>query len=408
MTPGLERMSVCLEAMGLRRLPGVAVQIAGTNGKGSAAAFLDSLARAHGLSTGLYTSPHFLTPRERIRVDGHMLAEEQWLELAETVWASGRAEPLTYFELLTAMAAAAFARRSVGLAVLETGLGGRFDAVTALDADLVLFSRIGVDHQAVLGRSLEEIAADKAGAMRPGGLAVSTEQRPEVWDILARRARETGTRLVPAASVVSWDPSTGAVRAATDAAILEAEGLRPGLAGPHQHANAQLALAGWLLVARSAGWPATPEACRRGLGRVHHPGRMQAVPFAAGRHPALILDGAHNEDGFLALTEAVRTMDRKPGCVVFNMLRDKPLDQVAPAVLALTEGPIYVPELTDNPRALPAWETAALLGSRARPADGVESALCAALEHPGPALVCGSLFLLAEFFRLRPDCLEPA
>ena len=145
----------------------LAVQVVGTNGKGSTASFLAALARAHGLRVGLYTSPHFVSVRERIMVDGRALPENEWVACANLVWRAGGQE-LTYFEFITALAVAAFARAGVELGVWEAGLGGRHDATTVLPVDLVLFTPMSLDHEAVLGSGLAAIAEDKAAALARG------------------------------------------------------------------------------------------------------------------------------------------------------------------------------------------------------------------------------------------------
>ena len=161
----LTRMETALSRLGLSRPPFVVAQIVGTNGKGSTSAFLDSLSRAHGCRTGLYTSPHFLSPCERIRIDGVPLQEDLWPELATEVYA---ARPdLTYFEFLTVLAILAFARQGVQLAVMEAGLGGAHDATTALASDLTCFAPVAMDHAAILGPTLRDIALEKCGAIRP-------------------------------------------------------------------------------------------------------------------------------------------------------------------------------------------------------------------------------------------------
>jgi len=399
---GLERIEAALEALGLTTPPYGLVQIVGTNGKGSTATFFASIAAAHGLKVGLYTSPHFLCPSERIRVlkasGGRPLDDALWLEAANHTFAaaSARLPPnsLTYFEFLTAMALYGFAAQRVDLAVLEAGLGGRNDATSALVHDLVLFTRIGLDHCHILGPSIEAIAADKAAALKPGGRALSAPQPAAAWCELEATALRVGAGLV-----LAYDQEV----------LSRHRSLRLGLAGPHQLQNAFLAMAGWVDIAQGLGRRPEAAACNRGLTRARIPGRFQCVPAAAGI-PACILDGAHNPDGLEALAHALAATGQRPAALVFTCLADKDLAAMAPAVASLTSGPIFVPELTGQPRALPAREVAAALAAYTGPRVAAVASLAAALEAAAgaglsPVLVCGSLFLLAEFFKLRPECL---
>lgn len=164
MDMGLSRVRRAMAALGLTRPPFRVVQILGTNGKGSTAAFLASLCTAHGCKTGLYTSPHFVSPEERIRIDGTPWPGARWPEPANAVMAA--APDLTYFEFLTVLALLVFAREKAEVAILEAGLGGRYDATTAVDADMLCFTPMAMDHKDVLGPTLTHIATDKAGAVR--------------------------------------------------------------------------------------------------------------------------------------------------------------------------------------------------------------------------------------------------
>ena len=396
MRPGLERIASVLKRLGLLALPCPAIQIVGTNGKGSTAAFLAALGAAHGVTTGLYTSPHFLDPRERIRIlepgatpEGRMLKEKAWLDAANRVLEAG-GEELTYFEILTAMAGYAFQQAGAGLVVLEAGLGGRFDATTAFRRDLVLFAPISLDHQSILGNSVERIARDKAGALRPGQIALTGPQRPGAMRSLEEAAAEAGVPLLRTDGLPEL--------AGTDIPLT---GLP--LAGPHQGDNARLALAAFSRISRRLELPMTPEACRTGLSRTRLPGRMQRVPAAPGLHPELLLDAAHNPEGLRALARTLEETGIVPGALLFTCLADKALEEMAPLVRGLTQGPILVPEMADNPRARPAAQVAVALGPHARVVEDMRQALATLSHAQEPALLCGSLYLLAEFYKLRPD-----
>lgn len=382
---GLGRMEAALANLGLSRPRFRAVQVVGTNGKGSTSLYLAEAARAHGLRVGLYSSPHFVSPRERVLVDGRMLDEASWTRLGNEVLAASRERGLTYFEFVTVLAALAFERAGADLAVLEAGLGGRHDATRALPADLVVVTPVGLDHVGVLGDTLGAIARDKAGALRPGGPALSALQHPEADAALRAEALAVGARLLSLADAPGFVP----------------RGLRPGMIGPHQHDNARLALAAWRLLAREAGWPVDDAACARAAAGAQLAGRMQRVPGDS----ELILDGAHNPHALAALALALEAEGLRPACVAFGCMRDKDLATMVPMVAALTDGPLLAVGLPDLERAMPAPDLATALGPRAR-AVADAAALAASLDDiPGPLLVCGSLYLLGEFFAARPDCL---
>ena len=386
----LERMERGLRALELDAPPYVAAQIVGTNGKGSTSCFLASLGKAHGITTGLFTSPHMISPRERIRINGATLSEERWVELAGRVFPA--TPDLTYFECVCLMAVLAFAEEKVQLAVMEAGLGGRFDATTALPANLTCFTPIGHDHMDVLGPGLRDITRDKAAAMRPNVPAITARQEPEVLDWLLDAARRIGSPLSQAEDLcalpIDWEL---------------------GLPGKHQLTNAALALAAWTELARRNGWPMREDLAREGLEKAFIAGRLQRIP-ASRALPDLLLDGAHNAPAFAALREALREMDIRPRAVIFSCLADKDLANIAPLALDLAGGaPLLIPPLAVGKRALPPERTAAAFGGAARVMPGLEAALRVAGQgNPSPqspVLVCGSLYLLAEFFTLHPEYL---
>jgi dihydrofolate synthase/folylpolyglutamate synthase len=443
MRPGLERMRSVLGSLSLTRPPCAVVQVAGTNGKGSTSVMLASLGLEYGLTVGLHTSPHFLSVRERVRVNGEMLSEATWASLGNTIVAHG-GSCLSYFEFVTCLAILAFAEAGADLAVMETGLGGRFDATTALEADLVLFTPIGLDHQAVLGRTLPEIARDKAGAIRQGRPVVTAPQRPEAMREIERAAGGRNARLVEAASEKHLREEEK-----------QEDSLSPGLAGEHQKINARLALTAWRVLREGtlfgrtrtgaaqdfAPQDSAPE-CREkaALAKAWLPGRMQFVPHLPSPAPVeknacpglpsaapcpegwppLLLDGAHNSHGLAALGRSLARAGIAPAAVIFSCLADKHPAEMAPHLRVLAAGPIFVPPISGNPRAMSPKVLAALIGLNAVPAASFTEALKRAAGHMAgrvpeaftdaadrvPLLICGSLYLLSDFYALRPDCLE--
>jgi dihydrofolate synthase/folylpolyglutamate synthase len=386
----LDRMERGLRALDMCSPPYVAAQIVGTNGKGSTSSFLASLGKAHGISTGLFTSPHMISPRERIRINGEMLSEERWTDLARRVLPA--LPDLTWFECVCLMAVLAFTEENVQLAVMEAGLGGRFDATTVLPADLICFTPIGYDHMDVLGSSLRDIASDKAAAMRCNVPAVTARQDPEVLACLLDAGRRIGSRLLQAEDIaipLDW---------------------KLGLRGAHQRANAALALAAWRELAGRHNWPLCDALAREGLEQAFIAGRLQSIP-AHGALPHLLLDGAHNTPAFAALGAALRELGIRPCAVIFSCLADKDLDGIARQALDLAmDAPLFIPPLSAGKRALPPERPAAAFGAAAQVMPSLEAAVTAAglreTSPQSPVLICGSLYLLAEFFTLHPEYLD--
>jgi dihydrofolate synthase/folylpolyglutamate synthase len=291
------------------------------------------------------------------------------------------------------MAVLAFTEHRVEFAVTEAGLGGRFDATTALPADTVCFTPIGRDHLHVLGPELRDISADKAAALRAGALAVTAEQTPLVLQCLTGASRRVAAPLLPA-----------------DESLLPA-GLRLRLAGPHQQRNAALAATAWTSTAGAHDWPMREDALRKGLENAFLPGRLQSVP-ANGRHPHLLLDGAHNAPAWESLRDALKQRAIRPCALIFSCMADKELEAVIPPLLAVAgSASVFITPVMNNPRAAQPEQLAARIGPAAECAANMEAALekSAGLRSDArhPVLICGSLYLLGDFFRLFPEHLTP-
>ena len=410
MRPELGRLRETLKILSPSR-PAAVVQIVGTNGKGSTATFLASIAQAHGLRVGLYTSPHFVSFRERIRLNGVPVPEGILTQQANRIMAAGGAS-LTYFELVTALAALVFspdAPTGVDLAVMETGLGGTWDAVTALPADVVAYTPIGLDHCAILGNTIAAIAEDKAGAIR--------KEKP----VFSAPQPSAAARILTVAAVNRNAPLFMTHGSADLPSAVREKNIPLGLAGEHQFVNASLALNVWRNLATEHGWPVSEKKECDGLVSAFIPGRLQFIPASARhKHPALLLDGAHNGHGMANLGEELARQGIAPAAVIFSCLEDKNPAEMASHLRVLATGPIFVPPIGHNPRALPPDELARIIGLNARPVTSMAEALRSATEHVAtrlseetsayperhPVLICGSLYLLGEFFTLRPEYLE--
>jgi len=276
---GLDRVRLALQRLGWPEQRFRSVQIAGTNGKGSTAAFLESILRAAGLRTGLFTSPHLCRFSERIRIDGREVDGERLGQLDEAVAATG--VPLTYFEISAVLAFLAFAEAGVDVAVLETGLGGRLDATTASHPLACAITSIALDHQDMLGNTIREIAYEKACIARPGMPLYLGPLPAEALAEIERVAHETGSPL----------RRFGIGFVAPESPLA--------LAGSHQSANAALAVALAQEIAASMGRVLQPESVNRGLAETRWPGRLERVASD------VLLDCAHNAEGAAALAAAM-------------------------------------------------------------------------------------------------------
>jgi len=324
---GLDSIRALLRALGDPQTAQPAILVAGTNGKGSVAAYVAAALRGAPV-TGLYTSPHLLRLNERIAVDGRPISDAALDDAigavgdtAETLVSKGAlSDHPTYFEVLTAAALLHFRERQVGLAILEVGLGGRLDATNAVDPVASAIVTVGRDHEAMLGTELAAIAAEKAGVMRPGRTTVIGPLPEPARGVVEERARQLGAQLVDAQRDTRAEPSRGAYRIVTP--MLTYQGVRP-LPGPHQLENAIVALR--LLEAISeAGVPVDLSRAGAGLSAVRWPGRIHRIPGS----PELVLDGAHNPDAARAL--AVHLARAAPDHVLlFGAMQDKDVEAIA-------------------------------------------------------------------------------
>ncbi|HLE60454.1 MAG TPA: Mur ligase family protein [Thermoanaerobaculaceae bacterium] len=415
--PGLERMQRALDALGRPERAFTSVLVLGTNGKGSTAALLAGILRAHGVRVGLYTSPHLIAVEERIQTDGAKIARGR---LAEVVAGLNTFPDLSYFEALTCAAILEFAERKVDVAVMEAGLGGRWDASNAVDPAVALLTNVGTDHQRWLGETRTAIAAEKAAALR-GRAAIVGSWDPEVEPVI-RVSADPRTPLSLASEWATVRADSSQLTADSPVPNPEREGERTGscelsavscqltarqrvsirvgqvagtvmlpLAGRHQIANLELALAGAAALARHGLAPApSADAVRRGIEGVSWPGRLQWCTFGGHR---LLLDGAHNHEAIAALACALDDIGLSGKLhLLFSCLDDKPLESMAallrPRVVDVTVAPVR------SPRARPLDDLAAAFPG-CRRAPSVSAAL---LDLPAelPTLVTGSLRFVGE------------
>ncbi len=395
---GLERMHRALDILGIApdRVP--SVQIVGTNGKGSTACFLESLARANGLKTGLYTSPHLVSVRERIRINRQLVSEETWVGAANHLLKHCQKLKLTYFELLTVMAVYMFVQEEVDLAIMEAGLGGRYDATSALTPVMNVFTPVALDHIPVLGNTLEEIARDKSMAMKQGPVVVAG-QTPAVMGIFNSRAGDVGADVYPVEDYFDFDQGLLKFRLMPQLLL---KGDDMGLKGRHQLENGAVALLAWKILADAKIYMSDPEKCISALKTAFWPGRLHIVQ----QLPMIILDGAHNVHGLQALKNSLEKMGIKPATIIFSCLMDKDVREMVNEVKALGARQIFVPEIRDNPRAMKSPELADLFGPDARILETPEKYPAVLTEDHAPLLICGSLYLLGQIYSAFPQWLK--
>lgn len=410
---GLRNTELLLESLGNPHRSFESVQIAGTNGKGSTAVMLDSICRAAGITTGLYTSPHLVSITERIRIGGNEITEDSFAKYAGEVRtaahnlvADGKLEALpTFFEQVTAIALLAFQEAGVELAILETGLGGRLDATTAVRARTVAVTPISLDHQEYLGDTLAAIAAEKAAIIRADSAVVVSSQPQEVRRLILERCRDTGVNPTWATEdIYSADPKLGyTFRTEKDTY----EQVRLGLLGTHQLTNAATAIAlAERLVPQRFG--ICHDAIIEGLQNARHPGRLEVFENSSQYDDKVLvlLDGAHNPAGAMALrayVDGAEHLRNTPITLVFGAMVEKQLDEMAATIFPIAKR-LVLTQL-NNPRAARVQDLQQLAEKHAPELSaeltiGSDSAMERAISSPATRneLICvtGSLYLVGE------------
>jgi dihydrofolate synthase/folylpolyglutamate synthase len=350
------------------------IHLAGTNGKGSTAAFVESILREAGHCTGLYTSPHLVSVRERLQVNGAEVMPEDFARVLSQLRVVAEKENLTvsFFEALTAAALIHFAETNVEWVVWETGLGGRLDATNIVTPEVCVITSIGWDHMEFLGNTLGQIAAEKAGILKPGVSVVCGTLPDEARDVIEARAEALGCRVIEAGTV----PEDWSV----------------GLCGAFQRGNAACA---WR-VTNIIKPDLTEEIIRRGLSRAHWPGRFQILR----EQPPLVLDGAHNPEGAKVLAAAWRErFGEARAHLVTGAVRGKEHARMYAALSEVVEQVTLVPLASD--RSVPTAELRNFFADKSvTEAEGLADVWPSILKAKEPVLVAGSLFLIGEALSL--------
>ena len=383
------------------------IHVAGTNGKGSTCAILESIYRAAGFRVGLFTSPHLVSFAERIQVNRHLIPEPEVVRLVEEMRdlreRLGDGLRPTFFEVVTVMALRYFAEQRCDLVIWETGLGGRLDATNIVTPLASVITNIGFDHQQWLGDTLDKIAGEKAGIIKPGRPVLTAAEPGRGLEVILETARRLSAPAIVVGQAASL--SQDHLRQATFTSVEEvwpaAVGAEPGnqhalsLSGPHQEINAALALA--TVRALSTELPVDATSIRAGLSQILWPGRMQLVKTAAGQ--TILLDGAHNADSAQALATAFRQQfpDVHP-TLILGILADKDWRAIATALAPLAARFLLVPvntERTLSPETLLAVCRAANAKATATACSSLAEALEASPHDPF-LLITGSLYLVGE------------
>lgn len=407
---GLQNISALLDVLGHPERAYPSVLIAGTNGKGSVAAMMHAVLQAAGLRAGMFTSPHLVHPRERIRIGERDIEVgdlcRRLAGMRERIEAGvGRgaieAHP-SFFEVIAATALQSFHDEGVQAALLEVGLGGRLDATNAVDACLSVIVSIDLDHTKSLGATTELIAAEKAGIVKPGRPVISGVVRQQAVSVLQRTCRERGSPLIEAGVAVQLvEESDGAFTLESSRARYER--LRLSLGGRHQIHNARVAVAACEQLAEHAGFEIEPRAVRRGLAATRWPGRLQWVR-SAGDQPDLLFDGAHNPAGAASLARYLDTLEIAHPVILFGAMQGKLLPQILDALAPFAHRLVLTRPAVR--RAAEPEEIAALARERiervdvvADPAEAFERARDLA-GNGRFVLVTGSLYLVGEILGL--------
>jgi dihydrofolate synthase / folylpolyglutamate synthase len=442
----LAHMRVLLGKMNHPERAFPSVLIAGTNGKGSTAATLASILRASGLKTGLYTSPHLVRINERIRINGEEIGDDDFARLhsevdrvAEKLVAQGELpwHP-SFFEMMTAIAFAHFARERIEMAVLEVGMGGRLDATNVVEPMVSVIADISLDHQKFLGNTVGEIAREKVGIIRPGGVVVTLPQQPEANDVIGNTILDLGAHGVSAVQYVppvspgstnyfarrapsdkpltaenAETPAEGAEKSTTSALTfyrypLQIMGqeilVESALVGRHQLRNVALAVAAAEELSQLGVAGITAKSIERGIRETRWPGRFQIISARAG-WPEIVLDVAHNPAGAWALRSALsERYDDRPLIFVFGAMRDKAISEMTEILFPLAERVIAT--RPENPRTASPEEiqqAGSRTGAEIESVIDVESALKRGRDSASPGavlVVTWSIYLVGEAMRV--------
>jgi dihydrofolate synthase / folylpolyglutamate synthase len=397
----LDRLLALLEKLGHpeRRLPPI-IHVAGTNGKGSTCAFLRAMGEAYGLRVHVYTSPHLVRFNERYRIAGALVSDADLIAAMEEIERVNGAAPITVFEVMTAVAFHLFAASPAELCILEVGLGGRGDATNVIPPPAACaITSISLDHLELLGSTLDVIAREKAGIMKPGVPLVTGAQPDEVTAVLDAEAERIGLPMLKRGRDWSIAPTTDGLRFNDRTGGLDLP--FPALAGPFQIDNAGIAVS----AIRASGLGVSDTAITRGIAMAEWPARLQRLRGSlASELPStweLWLDGGHNPGAGMALAEHLMSWRDRPIHIVVGMKQAKDSAEFLRPLIPLAASLWAVAE-PEQHSALPVAAIVAASGGAARPGPLVTDALrqLPRGDRPARVLICGSLYLAGEVLKL--------
>lgn len=380
---GLENTRALLSVLGNPQNKFRCIHIAGTNGKGSTAAFTERILREAGYVTGMYTSPYLIKYNERVQVCGVPIADEDLVDIMNVI--ASKVDILvkqeifpTTFELGTALAFEYFARKGVDYAVVEVGVGGRFDSTNVITPEVSLIAAIGLDHTKVLGDTVEQIAFEKAGIIKPGVPAAVQIQADNILDVFKEISSERGSMLTIADMPEVIEQHSRGARFSIDGDEYEI-----GMCGNYQMLNASLAVSGMKIIGIGR------DAIQRGLKNAKWPCRLEWVGDA-------LIDGAHNPQGAQALRDYIeKFFNGENITLVTGMMHDKSMQEVA-SILAPVCTNVITTAVENEPRAAQPEELCAIyadLGANVRPVSGIANAIDYAMQQSGIKVFAGSLYI---------------
>lgn len=403
---GLEATEKLLAALENPQRNFLKIQVAGTNGKGSTCAFLDAICRAADIKTGLFTSPHLISITERIKINGAEISEEKFAEhatrvreIAENLVAQNELENIpTFFEQMTVIAVSAFGEAKIKIGILETGLGGRFDSVTATRAEIAAITPIDFDHQQILGNTLAEIAAEKVAIIRKDSkVVIAIEQHPEAMSVITQKCDSVD--VTPHFSnyrteLLAVDTINGRMVAVFFGDELYHD-VWLGLSGRHQLSNARIAISVAEILRKDFGFNIDKFNIEDGLENARHQGRLEF-------YKGILFDGAHNIAGAESLKNYLEEFIKQPVTMIFGAMRDKDLSEIGEILFPKADKLIFTKP--DNPRSVDTADLVKFLPenfdeNKVIETQTVADALKTAVEIAGAedlTCVTGSLYLVGE------------